>query len=353
MPIEKAFREMNSEVDRKLARLRAWMAQRGFQQFFLYRPENFAWLTAGGDSTVVTGEGVASLAVTPNELTLRTSRVETRRLADEELEALGRPPVGISLAACPWYEPSPTEEPSDLSHDLTPLRIVMEPEERRRFAELGREAAEALTDALKGARPDWTEGRCAGAVAGALYDRNIQPVVLLVAGEDRLFKYRHPLPKSDPLGKIAMAVACGRRSGLVANLTRIVSFGYRDVQSRYAKVLGVEARALEASRPGSSLGGIFQVIRQAYEEVGEPRAIEEHHQGGLAGYRPREVIATPDVALSLDQGMVVAWNPSLLGTKVEDTFLITQSKPQNLTVDPRWPTVEWEGRARPGILELG
>lgn len=53
--------------------------------------------------------------------------------------------------------------------------------------------------------------------------------------------------------------------------------------------------------------------------------------------------------------MALAWNPSLAGAKVEDTFLLTEGGLLNLTEDPFWPAVEVGGEeaARPLSERLG
>lgn len=328
-----------------LERLLSWMKERGFVRFVVFRPENFAWLTGGGDNTVVVGEGVAWLEIIEGETVLHTSRIEAARLIEEEVEGISK------IKVHPWYALPEPKKPNDLEYDLTPLRLILSPEEQERFRHLGRDAAHAVGEAVRQARLDWTERKLAGAVAEEALSLGIQPVVLLVAGEERIFKYRHPLPKDCSLGRLFMAVICGRRHGLIANLTRLRSLGFSEAGELYKKVLQVEAAALDLTRPGVTLGEVLFGIREAYRQIGRPEAFEEHHQGGIAGYRPREIIATPEDKTALSAGMAVAWNPSLPGAKVEDTFLITEDGLENLTVDPAWPMVEVGGRLRPALLE--
>jgi hypothetical protein len=56
------------------------------------------------------------------------------------------------------------------------------------------------------------------------------------------------------------------------------------------------------------------------------------------------------------KGQVYAWNPSIRGTKSEDTILVSDTGNEILTVIPNWPvvTVQSEGQTflRPAILEL-
>ncbi|RMH55014.1 MAG: M24 family metallopeptidase [Deinococcus-Thermus bacterium] len=328
-----------------LTRLRTWMAAQGYERFFVQQPENFAWLTGGGDNTVLTLRPVAAwLEVTPQTVRLHSSRIEARRLREEEVG-------GLEVVPYPWYAPPKAEGPSDQEHDLTPLRLVLSPEEQDRYRTLGRDAAQALGESLRFADPEWSEFELAGAIAEELWSRGIQPVVLLVAGEERLFRHRHPIPKEARLGRLFMGVVCGRRHGLIANLTRLRSFGHPQAQTLNARVCRVEARALAASRPGASLGEVLAEIQAGYQELGCPEEFENHHQGGLTGYRSREVLAAPGEATRLQVGMALAWNPSLPGAKVEDTFLLGEDGLENLTFDPAWPMEEVEGRLRPRVYE--
>ncbi|MEM3469677.1 MAG: M24 family metallopeptidase [Thermoproteota archaeon] len=327
-------------------RLLSWMDGRGYSRFFVARPENFAWLTGGADNTVIVNEGVAWLEVQKGELILHTSRIEAQRLKDEELAST------VNIVVYQWHRMPKLPSPNDFEHDLTPLRLVLSLEEQERFRALGKDTAYAVGEVLRTARATWTEQELAGAVAEEALARGISPLVLLVAGEERIFKYRHPLPKAKPLGRLCMVVICGRRDGLVANLTRLCVWGHAQVRPAYEKLLAVEAAALEATKPGNSLGHVVLTVQRAYQQMGFAEAFEEHHQGGVAGYRPREIVATPGDETKLEVGMAVAWNPSLPGVKVEDTFLLTAEGLENLTFDSRWPMLKVCGRMRPDLLCL-
>ncbi|MCS7219383.1 MAG: M24 family metallopeptidase [Thermus sp.] len=325
-------------------RLQAFMRERGFSRFFVSQPENFAWLT-GGSNTLGLGEGVAYLEV-GEEIVLHTTRIEHPRMLEEEVP-------GLPVRVHPWYAFPPPGSPNDLEHDLTPLRLRLSQEAQATFRRLGREAAHAVGEVVRAARPGWRERELAGALSEALWALGIRPLLLLVAGEERVFRHRHPLPKDHPLGRAFMAVVCAERQGLVANLTRMAHLGDREVEARYRKVLRVEEVALDRSRPGTSLGAVLASLQAAYGAVGFPGAWEEHHQGGVGGYRPREAVATPGHPLRLQPGMALAWNPSLPGAKVEDTFLLTEGGLENLTEDPLWPGVEVGGRRRPDLWRAG
>jgi hypothetical protein len=353
-----------SEAADKLAVMRGWLDATGAGALRLRGIDWFAWATAGGSSAVLlTAEvGVAEVLVSQAEACILTDEIEADRLKDEEV------PPGFSFHVTPWADPEwreqfvlgmaggapvlsdrPAGDELDLPLSARHQRLLLCEPEQRRYHALGRQAAEAISETLRAARPDWTEYQLAGAGAQALWRRGIHPALVLAAGERRLPLYRHATPSAEPLGKQAMLVFCARRHGLYANLTRFVSFGPPPLHQ--FDLLAVEATGLAACVPGNSLSAVYHAFEQAYRHAGHPEAIREHHQGGVTGYLAREVLATPSSALQLEAGMAVAFNPSFAGIKVEDTFLIGHHGLDNLTYDPDWPATNVQGRMRPLWLE--
>src|SRR5205085_1101647 len=109
-----------------------------------------------------------------------------------------------------------------------------------------------------------------------------------------------------------------------------------------------------AGPPGATLGELFDVLARAYEEQGFPEEWRRHHQGGLTGYRGREVFAVPGDATRLPEAGAVAWNPSVTGGgKSEDTALVTPAGVEVVTRTPDLPELEAaSGLPRPAIVEL-
>ncbi len=352
------------EVKDKLSRIRRWLLTYDAGAIRLRGSDWFAWATAGGSSAVLlTAEsGVAEIVVTAAVACVLTDEIEAQRLQDEEL------PAGWVLHVNPWAESEPRErfvneaaggrlvlsDRPDAGEQRLPAaaqyeRMVLSALEQQRYRELGISAAGAMTEAMSAARPDWSEYRLAGAGAAALWQRGIHPALVLVAGEQRLPRYRHATPSPAPLGRRAMMVFCGRRHGLYANLTRFVTFGEPAPSQR--EIMAVEAAGLAACTPGQPLSTVYWALDAAYRRQGLPYAIREHHQGGITGYLARELVATPDTELPMESGMAVAFNPSFPGIKMEDTFLLSLHGLENLTLDPAWPALTVEGRTRPLWLE--
>ena len=150
-----------------------------------------------------------------------------------------------------------------------------------------------------------------------------------------------------------MLVCCARRHGLIASVTRIVSFGRLSAADgeRYRRLLDVERAFLDATRPGVRIGDVVASGTAAYGRCGF--AADEwhrHHQGGFTGFQPREYPAHPASTDRVDEGSVVAWNPSADGWKVEDTCIIRPDGVEPVVFDADWPTLDVAGRRRPDIL---
>lgn len=354
-----------AEVADKLALLRAHLQAAGAGAIRLRGIDWFAWVTAGGSSAVLhaTDAGVAEVLVTPEEACILTDEIEAERLRTEEI------PEGFTFHVEPWAEPElreryvqgaasgrsilsdrPSNGEQPLPNALKLRRLVLGAGERERYRVLGREAAEAMSEVMRRVRPEWTEHQLAGAGAEALWRRGIHPALVLAAGERRLASYRHPTPSSAPVGSHAMLVFCTRRHGLYANLTRFVTFGAAPMDEQRA-LMEVEATGLADVMPGKSLSAVYHTLAAAYKHADREDAIREHHQGGITGYRAREIVASPSTATQLEEGMAFAFNPSFAGVKIEDTFLLGPDGLENLTFDPGWPAVDVHGRKRPLWLE--
>ncbi|MCW2950211.1 MAG: peptidase family protein, partial [Thermoleophilia bacterium] len=93
-----------------------------------------------------------------------------------------------------------------------------------------------------------------------------------------------------------------------------------------------------------------------YAEHGFADEWRDHHQGGLAGYEPREAVAAPGSTVTLAAGNACSWNPSVAGTKSEDTVIVTAAGVEIATDTGAWPRIALDdtpGGARPDILQLG
>lgn len=360
-----------SEFSQKQDRIQALLAKHKLDALLLQRVGSFAWATCGAASYVntATSNGAATLLITPSGRYLITNNIEATRLEREEKLTA----QGWEFHIVPWYEmrdtvaelsrglrlgaDGPYPGATDLSSALARLRANLTPEEGERFRALSRLCAEAMGNAARAVRPGQTEYQIAGLLAHEAESRGVQAIVNLIATDERIFAFRHPLPTEKKLERYAMLVLCGRRWGLVCSLTRFAHFGRLpdDLRRKAEAVARVDATFITATRPGQTLGQIFRQAMAAYAESGFPDEWHLHHQGGAAGYEPREYIATPSSTDVVSVGQVYAWNPSITGTKSEDTILVGDKGNEVLTSIDGWPTltvaVGGQEHTRPAILE--
>src|SRR5262249_1128022 len=139
---------------------------------------------------------------------------------------------------------------------------------------------------------------------------------------------------------VVMVALCAERDGLIVSMSRIVSAGApADLNQRTRAAAGVFGRLLEATRPGARAADLYQVAVRAYDAAGFPGEELKHHQGGAIGYRAREWVAHPRSQETVRERQAFAWNPTIIGTKVEDTALVIDDRLEVITSTPDWPLI--------------
>ncbi|ETV63663.1 hypothetical protein H257_19404 [Aphanomyces astaci] len=115
-----------------------------------------------------------------------------------------------------------------------------------------------------------------------------------------------------------------------------------DLRKRHDAVTFVDAAALAATAaPLATSGDVFRAIQAAYTSTGFANEWTLHHQGGGTGYKSREWKAIPTLEDGIAPNLAFAWNPSIAGTKSEDTVLLVEGggRIEVLTADGDLPQV--------------
>lgn len=346
---------LQSELDAKQARLTALMDQNGWEAILLSRHENLAWATAGRVEARV---GPVETAVCSLLITRAGKRYciapnnEAARLAAEEFAALDYQP-----SLYPWQSGNPCdiahkiagpEVGSDAAHagfypaSLTPLRTPLLPSEVERFRALGSAVAASTTRVLKTLAPGVTEDEMAARIAADLLVQHITPTVLLMGTDERIFRYKHAVPRAGVLKNYGMLNLCARKNGLAISITRFVHFGKMaaGLAANFERAAAINAALLHATRAGATSAALYAVAARGYADAGLPDEINQHHQGGPCGYLERDWVATPTGTQVVDPVQAFAWNPSLQGAKAEDTVLLCDGAIENLTPTPDLPAID-------------
>jgi len=355
------------EMAAKVDRLRQWMNANQKSGVLLQTRANFAWLTGGGLSYIdaASDQGVGAMLVTPDRVALVANNIEAQRFIEEELTGLS-----VETITFPWHDA--TAEAQALAEVVDVERLatdqtdadaitarrspLLEPEVTR-YREHGQLTTGLTEQVCRAIKPGMTEDDVAAMVYHAFATHNVQVPVCLIAADERISTRRHPIYKSQSIDKRVMVVVCAEAGGLWTNLTRLVNFEPLDgeLKIKHRACCQVDVTANHVTTPGRKLNAIFADIVAEYANQGFADEWQLHHQGGSTGYHGRDAFANPTCESVVVTDQAFAWNPSITGTKSEDTMLVTEAGIEFLTGPGKdWPIVEIERDGvtyrRPDIL---
>jgi Xaa-Pro dipeptidase len=283
-----------SREDRQ-QRLRKTMDRLDLGVVLLGLPANFAHYTGGADNRVDHSDplGVAALLVTPETEYVVTDNIEAPRMREEETP-------NFEVVEHPWYEEAvplcwelsggapvgadfPLGGTRDVSEEIAPLRYVLDAEAIETYRRAGSETTGAMEEAATSLSPGMTEYEAAANLVAACRKRGLTTSVTLVAADERIASYRHPIPRGKSMWRRAMLVVCAELGGLYVSLTRMVHFeepdGYFERRQGACEEI-LRRMGEETTRPGRTLADAFEDCKRFYAEVGFPDEWRLHHQGG-------------------------------------------------------------------------
>ena len=338
----------------KEERVRAFLEREGLDALVLGRQDDFAWITVGGDSHVITTSemGFAYLVITRDRKWLVSYSMDGRRFVDEHIAD-----QGYELVTLYWHQGSPEDkvleltkgkkvgadfalpgarqysaEIVDLHYPLTDLDI-----ERCRW--IGRTADRILTQIAQDLQPGMTEREIAArllyeyALAGLTID------VLIVGADERIKRYRHPIPTDNVLQRYALLHPAARRWGLHANVTRLVHFGEPSPETRRAMdaAATVGAHVATMLAPGVRFADILVEQRRMYAELDYPDEWNYHFQGGITGYTLGDSARCLNPETRVVERQAYDYFITITGAKFEELMLLTEQGVEIASRGPEWP----------------
>lgn len=361
------------EIRHKQELLRRLMTKRKISGIYIKKHNNFSWLTGGEISYVNfdTEMGRVGLLLTLDKAYAVCNNTEAVRMEKEsQIEE-----QGYEIRRFPWYndrEMAIVQELGgsslgadyglpgavELSPEISSLRYSLTPWEVERYRKLARLTAQAAEETLQTVRKGDKECAVVGRLAKRLWENRIDFVIAFCAADERITYFQHPVTSEKRIEKRAMLSVNARKEGLLVSLNRFVHLGKVPglLKKQYRDVVYIDSVMMAATIPGRPAVEAFKVGLEAYKTLGYPDEFELRHQGGPVGYAPRDYrvsFATSDI-IQENQGF--AWNPSISGTKSEDTMLATSKGPVILSEPVVHPSLCMEvggfSFRRPDILEL-
>lgn len=365
--------ERCTEIAEKSARLVRLAETAQLRGVLLTTQPNFSWVTGGLtnriDGSRESGNGALLFTVDGGRYVVANT-IEIPRLASEALVGAGFESIGygwtderadpglavrlsVEAAGGPIGSDLPLAGAVSLEQEISRLRAPLTRLELHRYQELGAAVGCAIGAVARSVEVGVSEQEVAGLLTSALAPLQIRPVVLLVAADDRIARYRHPTPTPARWTRRLMIATCAERGGLIVAASRLVHIGGldADLARRTRAAAMTYAMLLRATRTGATGALLFEAAASAYAEAGYPGEELLHHQGGAIGYRPREWVAHPysDDVVTLPQAF--AWNPTVTGTKIEESCIVHQDgRIDELTSSPEWPCIEVDVHGQPVAL---
>jgi Xaa-Pro dipeptidase len=364
---------LRDEMKEKERRVREFLQLKGLKALLLKRQANFSWMTCGGLNLVgiATEMGVTSLLITDNSKFVISNNIEAPRMIEEE----GLEKQGFIVKSFPWFEDQeasivkellgegplgsdgPFPNAQMMAEDIARLRYSFTPDEQKRYRWLGKRVSIALEKTMMKTKKGEKESAVVGRLCKELWKDRIDPITLMSAADDRISNFRHPIPTEKRIEKYLMVSVNARKWGLIVSLTRFVHFGKlpEELRRKYEANVFIDCTMMAHTRPGIPVREVLQKGIDAYQGKGYPEEWKLHHQGGSIGYTGRDYrvsFKTPDM---IQENQAFTWNPSITGTKSEDTILATSKGVEMITKPILYPTLSLSVAGisflRPDILE--
>ncbi|RJP71254.1 MAG: M24 family metallopeptidase [Ignavibacteriales bacterium] len=356
--------EINKEISDKMILVQKFLTEKKLDGMLFTQVRNVYWITAGQANVQIVlnkDVGAASLLIMKDgKKYLVCNGAEAGRMMDGSLRELG-----YELKMYNWYEANPVKDVREsiikeiapkgkigsdapfpgtvvVAEDFRPLRYSLSETELKRYKWLGQQCTEAVESVCKSIKPGMDEYELEALTAIELRSRGIFPTVLLTAVDNRIFNYRHALPGGAVLENYAMINIVAEKWGMPIAVTRFVYFGDKlpaELENKLKQTAIVMSKYEEATKPGKALSEIFEECKQWYADAGFEGEWMKHHQGGAIGYDDREFVIYPGVKGTVQNNQGYAWNPTITGAKVEDTFIANENGGEVITKTKDWPVL--------------
>lgn len=335
-----------------LLKVRNWLSEKGYDGVLLGRRDNYTWISGGAKNHVLSSEetGVAYYVIRKSNIELIADSSDLARMLAEQN------PLGAEGVLVPWYESvaeyvkrmtsdgvyvsdTGVGETRNVQEELRELRMILSESEIEKYREIGALCARLVEGVCRDAKVGDSEEKIACMLKCRCLENGISPDCVLVGADERIINYRHPMPTDKKIAKSLMVVLGGEKYGLNISLTRMVYFADipEEICNRYEKTAYIFACMQRMMADGRSYRGYFEDVQRLYKEAGYDGEWKMHHQGGPTGYACRECVVTPYTDDVIHKGYAYAWNPTIQGTKCEETTYLSDKGVEIFTETSEWP----------------
>ena len=333
---------MMLEFNTKLGRVRKMLETEHLYGCYIKRQDNFAWLTCGGINYVAPGDyGNCGLLITEDKLYAVTNNIEAPRMCREEhLEELG-----FQILSGVWYDRSHETDSirkicgdkpvgydvegyeKNLTALFRQLRASLTEKEVIRYIEGGEKVSRIMEETAASVRPGETEWAIASRAAEQAWKEGLEPLSVFCSSDERILQYRHAISTGKEAWERVQLGCNMRYKGLIIGCTRFINLKpvTDSLYKQYLDNTEISCRMISSSTPGAAYTVPLLAGKKAYEDLGYPNEFSKHHQGGSIGYQARDCRIDFDCTDTIANNQAFCWNPSITGTKSEDTIITTSN----------------------------
>jgi len=338
----------------KQERIHAFLDREGLDALVIGRQDNFAWITAGGDSRVITTSemGFAYLVLTPNRHWLVSHSMDGQRFMDEQVAG-----QGYDLATLFWHQGSPQDKILELTRgmkvgtdfplpgarhygpEIVDLHYPLSDLDLERCRWIGQTANHILGEVAQDLEPGISEQQVAATLLHRYAQEALTIDVLIVGFDDRIRRYRHPMPTENTLQRYALLHPAARRWGLHANVTRLVHWGAppSDIRRAIDGVATIGGHVASLLAPGVLFADILTEEIRLYRKLGYSGEWMYHFQGGITGYTLADPTRCRDQEAHVVERQAYDYFITITGAKFEELMLLTKKGVEIASLGPGWP----------------
>jgi Xaa-Pro dipeptidase len=336
-------------------RVHAFLEREGLDALVIGRQDNFAWITAGGDSRVITTSemGFAYLVLTRDRHWLVSHSMDGQRFMDEQVAG-----QGYDLATLFWHQGSPEAKVLDLTRgmkvgadfplpgarqygpEIVDLHYPLSDLDLERCRWIGQTANRILSAVAQDLEPGISEQEVATTLLHEYTREGLTMDVLIVGFDARIWRYRHPMPSANVLQRYALLHPAARRWGLHANVTRLVHWGEppSDIKRAMDGVATVGGHVAGMMAPGVTFADVLTEEIRLYRKLGYAGEWMYHFQGGITGYTLADATRCRNPETVLVERQAYDYFITITGAKFEELTLLTEHGVEIASLGPGWPT---------------
>jgi Xaa-Pro dipeptidase len=299
--------------------------------------------------------GAGFVVISQDHKWLVSHYMDGRRFIEEQA-----PDQGYELVTSYWHEGSPEGKILELTQgmrlgadfplsggrqyasEIVDLHYPFTDLDLKRLRWVGRKSDEIITGVADDLKPGMTEQEI---TAHFQYEYTLEGLTLdalMVGADDRIKRYRHPIPGDSALQRYAFLHPAARRWGVHANLTRLVHFGEppQDVRAAFDAVTTVGAHVATMLAPGVRFAEVLAEEKRLYAELGYGEEWNYHFMGGISGYTLVDPARCLNPKARVVERQSYGYFITITGAKFEELMILTEDGIEiaSLPPDTEWPT---------------